>query len=115
MTDPAGLATRVALLVEALKLAKEAAEAIPVQDSGGTSNWDEPTVTLPKWRTADVEAAAALAGLRCRKYSSRQRRGQWAFAGWDDAGGNNRTRKAEAFEKAMSEQGFQASVYYVMD
>lgn len=102
---------RVQHLATALAAAKAAAEAIPIEDLGGTGNLDYPDVRLVGWRRTDVEAAAMIAQVNPAKGTS----GCWRFGGWEHWQGENRTAKANAFAQAMRDHGYQAGVAYVMD
>jgi hypothetical protein len=102
---------KVLELAAALAKARQAAEAIPVEDMKGTGNEDSAEVKLLAWRREHVEAAAKIAGLRCFKWAA----GRWHFGGWDHGQGLNRTMKVEAFVESMNVQGFAAKPYYMMD
>ena len=105
------LLKRVVELAAALTAAREAAEAIPVEDLKGTGNLDSPEIRLRGWTHEDVDAAASMAGIRCFMESP----SRWTFGGWNDWQGSNRTIKAQAFTKAMHERGFDATTQYVLD
>lgn len=83
-------------------------------DDGGTSNFDAPTISLPKWDKKLVVAAAKAAGTRCL---------EWEL--WGDKSyiltisgvgqGYTRTKAAEAMSRYLKEQGYDAGMYYQMD
>lgn len=101
---------KVLQLAVALRAALDAANAIPVEDMGGSCNLDSPIVKLPRWRREDVQSAAEIAGV----YTSKWRRG-FAFGGYDSFQADNRMVKAEAFVRVMCEHGYDAYVHYAMD
>lgn len=107
----ATLPVKVLDLAGALAQARGNAEAIPVEDTGGTCNFDTGKVRLSGWRETHVQAAAKIASVTANKWP----RGWWHFDGWPDAQGMNQTIKAEAFARTMKDRGYEASVHYAMD
>ena len=103
-------------LIDALQAAKLAAHAVcDMRDDGGTSNFDSPALSLPRWAAADVDACAKAAGLRCFEWKLYGVR-HWVLTVPEPCGqGNNRTRMAEAMAASLNANGFEAGMYYQMD
>ena len=107
---------RMQQLIDALNAAKLAALAVcDMNDDGGTCNRDSPSLALPKFAAADVEACAKAAGLRCfswKLFGSRR----WVFTVPEPCGqGDNRSRMAEAMCAHLKASGYDALMYYQMD
>ncbi len=100
-------------LADCLRAAKEYALAHRGSDDGGTCNFDAPTIALPGWEKAKVEAAAAEAGTGCFVWN--------AFGGRlfvfpiGGGQGNARTKAAEIARDFLQAAGFNAGMYYQMD
>lgn len=101
-------------LVDDLKAAAEAAEAFKDYDDGGTSNFDDLMLSLPRFEEIKIKAAAKRAGLtasagRCMK--------QKIYRILPPHGGQGfrRTKQAEAMAEVMRARGYEASVWYQMD
>lgn len=103
-------------LIDALNAAKIAAFSVRnLEDDGGTCNFDSPSITLPRWREADVNACAEAAGLSCFAWNSYGGK-RWVFSVPGPCGqGNCRTTMAEAMTEALKAAGYDAFTYYQMD
>lgn len=103
-------------LINALEAAKAAAfMARNLDEDGGTCNFDSPSIALPRWKVAEVEACAKAAGLSCYSWKSWSGK-RWVFTVPGPCGqGNCRSRMAEAMTAALSSFGFDAVTYYQMD
>ena len=103
-------------LSEALKRATAAALEAVARDpeDGGTCNFDAPAIALPRWNEAKVKAAAEAAGTGCYSWKLF---GEKLFVFPIRAGGqgNSRTRAAEAAERSLKADGYNATMYYQMD
>lgn len=105
---------KIKALTAALIKAKEAALLFADTEDGGTCNMDSPMLYLPRWRKADVEAAAAAADLRCCEFTGWGAK-MWIICGGTYGQGNCRTTMAEAMYKSLKADGYEASMYYQMD
>lgn len=103
-------------LIDALNAAKIAAFFVRnLEEDGGTCNFDSPSIALPHWREADVEACAAAAGLSCFSWKSYGGK-RWVFSVPGPCGqGNCRSTMAEAMTEALKDAGYDAYTYYQMD
>jgi hypothetical protein len=105
-----------AIIVEGLKRAKAAADAVD-SDDGGTCNLDMPVFALKGVRESLMVELGRQAGVRIS--SSSWLGGRWFFVGGCTRGqGNLRALCAEAAAKALQEiqiPGFRASCYQQMD
>jgi hypothetical protein len=107
-----------AILVDALKRAKAAAEAV-VSDDGGTCNFDTAVFAIKGVREKSIEEIGREAGVSIS--SSSWLGGRWFFVGGILRGqGNLRSRGADAAAKVLREvssqiPGFHASCYQAMD
>lgn len=103
-------------LIDALEAAKAAAlKARNLNEDGGACNFDSPSIALPRWKMAEVEACAKAAGLSCYSWKSWSGK-RWVFTVPGPCGqGNCRSRMAEAMTAALSSFGFDAVTYYQMD
>ena len=93
---------------KALAYGEEASEGM---EDGGASNFDSPTLHLPRWRKEKVMQAAIEAGTTASKDSM----GWWEISPNTAAQGERRTIKARAIAEYLRYKGYDASVNYVMD
>ena len=121
MKTPLKTPEQFAKLTADLKLGHQAALAAAAasDDDGGSCNFDAPMFYFDRMPSpqaqAKYEAAMSAAGIS--GYFTK-RLGGAALVFGPDAGGQgfSRTRAAEAFEKALREQGYDnTSVWYEMD
>ena len=103
-------------LIEALKRAAAAAREAVARDpeDGGTCNFDAPAIALPRWKEEEVKAAARAAGVGCYTWKL-YREKLFVFPLRIGGQGNSRTRAAEAAEKSLRADGYEATMYYQMD
>ena len=103
-------------LTEALKKAvaagQEAIDRNP--EDGGTCNFDAPAIALPRWKEEEVKAAARAAGVGCFTWKFYPEK-LFVFPLRIGGQGNSRTRAAEAAERSLKADGYNATMYYQMD
>lgn len=83
-------------------------------DDGGTSNFDAPTLYLPRWNGKLVEAAAKVAGTGCFVWKAFNK-SYFVFSVPGTGQGYTRTNAAEAMSAYLKERGYDAGMYYQMD
>lgn len=83
-------------------------------DDGGSSNFDAPTVSLPGWDKALVEAAAKTAGTMCFEWALGSSK-SYLLSIPGVGQGYTRTKAAEAMCNYLKAQGYDAGMYYQMD
>lgn len=103
------------------KLAEDLAAALAYglerkgDDDGGTSNFDAPALSLPKWERKKVEAAAKTAGLGCFVWNLWGSK-LYVFSIRGGVGqGLTRTRAAEAMREYLEGLGYEALTYCQAD
>lgn len=102
------------------KLAEDLEEALAYglkhagTDDGGTSNFDSPTLYLPRWNRKLVETAAKAAGTRCSTWDSFSKC-CYVFSVPGVGQGYTRTNAAEAMKDFLEGRGYDAGMYYQMD
>jgi len=80
-------------------------------DDGGSSNFDAPTISLPGWDKALVEAAVKTAKLRCFEWDDKT----YIFTVPGVGQGYTRTKAAEAMSYYLKEHGYNTGMYYQVD
>lgn len=105
---------KYAKLAKDLRDALEYGRTLAGDDDGGTSNFDSPSIDLPRWNKALVEEAAKEAGLSCSTWDVLGHK-QYVFSVPGSGQGLMRTRTAEAMSWYLRRKGYAASVYYQMD
>ena len=84
-------------------------------DDGGTSNFDAPALSLPKWEKKKVEAAAKTAGLGCFVWNLWGSK-LYVFSIREGVGqGLTRTKAAEAMAECLKGLGYEAMTYCQAD
>ena len=84
-------------------------------DDGGTSNFDAPSISLPKWEQKKVEAAAKTAGLGCFVWTLWGSK-SFVFPIQRGVGqGQTRTNAAEAMREYLEKLGYDATIYCQSD
>lgn len=112
---PAELKGRYRKLAEDLKAALAYGLERKGDDDGGTSNFDAPSLHLPKWERKKVEAAAEYAGLGCFVWNLWGSK-SYVFSIRDGVGqGLTRTKAAEAMCEYLKGLGYDASTYCQAD
>lgn len=103
-------------LINALEAAKAAAFKVRnLDEDGGASNFDSPSIALPRWKASEVEACAKAAGLSCYSWKSWLGK-RWVFTVPGPCGqGNCRSIMAEAMTESLATSGFDSFTYYQMD
>ena len=103
------------------KLAEDLAAALAYglerkgDDDGGTSNFDAPALSLPKWEKKKVEAAAKTAGLGCFVWNLWGSK-LYVFSIREGGGqGLTRTKAAEAMAECLKGLGYEAMTYCQAD
>lgn len=103
---------KLTLLTEALKAAKEVAQALKDTEDSGTCNFDQPI--LYGVREAILKEAAEAAGVDYYK-TKRYGRVCYLLGSIMEGQANRRTRMAEAAYKTLKAAGFEVSMYYAID
>lgn len=112
---PAELKGRYRKLAEDLKAALVYGLERKGDDDGGTSNFDAPSLHLPRWEQKKVEAAAEYAGLGCFVWSL-WRSKTYVFSIREGVGqGMTRTKAAEAMCEYLEGLGYDATTYCQAD
>lgn len=100
-------------LIEAIKVARQAAEQVTVED-GGTVNCDAPAILLPYWRADEVMRCAKAAGCGVSEWKFLRKK-YWVLSVPGNAMGERRTKQAEVMAYSLVLSGYETTVYYQMD
>jgi len=101
-------------LIEAFKAADKAARDAEPESDGGSCNFDQATITLPRVRATTINECAQAAGISVTK-DYYDRPGRWLVNTYTRGQANKRTRMAEAASKAITAAGFDGGMYYRVD
>lgn len=108
------LTGRYKKLAEDLKAALAYGREHMGTDDGGTSNFDAPTLRLPRWNKKLVEASAKTAGVGCFIWNLCGCK-SYVFSIPGVGQGYTRTKAAEAMSTHLKELGYDAGMYYQVD
>lgn len=100
-------------LGNALKKADDVARGLSDFPDGGSANFDHPTITLEGW---PIDAIRSVAGnFIGKKMASRYWRGSREVNTFRNGIGARNTKQAEVVVKILKDEGFHASVFYMVD
>lgn len=108
--------SKVTELAEAIIKANEAARAADPEDDGGSCNFDNVCIKLPRWKQEDIDKVIELSGTRITEpLSSNFWKGYRWVSTLAHGQAHRRTKMKEAACKVLREAGFDVDMYYQMD